>query len=72
MWKTAYFCTNCHGEVSWRTKMDSDGRCPLCGYKGKDACTIMDTKETAYKLVRINPFYKFWKPKFKRVWADAS
>ena len=72
MWKTAYFCVECKGEVSYYTRMHSYGRCPLCEYKGTHAGTIMDTKEVAYKRVRINPRYKFWKPQFKRVWAESS
>ncbi len=53
---TTRHCINCKKKVSFRTKMYSMGRCPHCGYKGMDACTIMDTIER-YEEV---PWWNFW------------
>ena len=60
MYKTAWFCVSCNGEVSYGQKMHSHGRCPLCGYKGEKACTILETYEVAYIRKRI-PSGSWWK-----------
>jgi hypothetical protein len=52
--------------------MHSSGRCPYCGYKGEYSGTIIDITERAYRLVRINPIWKFWKPQFKRVFKNED
>ena len=59
-WFSVYRCTECEKAVSHYTKMMSNGRCPMCGYKGYDACTIVNTYETAAR--RVYPtWWKFWK-----------
>ena len=61
MWRTEYRCESCKRAVSDHTKMYSNGRCPLCGYKGSSACTMMDVTEHAYRNVRCGPWWAFWK-----------
>ncbi len=46
--------------MSWDDKMYSHGRCRLCGHKGKDAVTVVETVERAYRFER--PWWQFWKP----------
>jgi DNA-directed RNA polymerase subunit RPC12/RpoP len=68
-WLSAYFCALCDGEMSWGAMMDSPaghGRCPHCGQKHKDACTIVECKERGYRWVYGGPFNLFRK---KREWA---
>lgn len=71
-YKTAYFCVKCNEEVSDYTRMDSHGRCPHCGFKGRHACTIMDTKERAYCIVWILPevWWKLWTIRAKREYQN--
>lgn len=57
-WKTAYLCVNCSREISDYTRMYSGGRCPLCGFKGESAGTIVDTKEKSYYLDHGKRMYK--------------
>lgn len=71
MWRTAYYCAECDGELTRHQKMYSDGRCPLCGHKGKYAGTIVNTTEKAYRLVRVAPWWKFWIKRFKREFAST-
>lgn len=67
-WFTELRCANCNTAVSYITKMTSYGRCPHCGYKGKDAVTIMETIEVPYRLRWTAPAWQFWvKP--ERVYA---
>lgn len=40
-WHPEYHCKTCDEVLSYNTKMNSDGVCPLCGYDSK--CTICDT-----------------------------
>jgi len=68
MWKTAYFCIECNHELSYGQKMGSHGRCPYCGHKGMSSGTIVDVVEKGYKLERINPVWKFWKPQYERIY----
>ena len=49
MWKTEYRCVNCKEVISYKDKMHSLGRCPLCGFKGEGACTIVETTEHGYR-----------------------
>lgn len=48
-WINKYFCKYCEHILSFEEKMDSHGRCPYCGKKGPNACTIIDTIEKAVK-----------------------
>lgn len=66
--KTTYYnlvvCENCYGELSSKQEIYSDGRCPLCGYKSKSACTVISSKDLAYTTKRIRTQWhpkKFWK-----------
>jgi len=61
MFYTAWFCVNCHSELSYNNRMYSHGRCSACGYKGKNAGTIVDTYEKAYTIEKI-PSGKWWIP----------
>lgn len=49
MYKTLFFCINCNEELTYKQKMYSYGRCPKCGFKDKNAATIVQTYEKAYK-----------------------
>lgn len=69
MWKTAWFCKNCHGELFFREKMHSHGRCPLCGHKAEGAVTVVATYECAYRMKWVGPWWKLWLPRV-RVYAD--
>jgi DNA-directed RNA polymerase subunit RPC12/RpoP len=59
-WYTGYFCINCNKKLSYHTVMYSNGRCPICGHKGKNAGTIIDTVEKAVRKVYHKPWYIFW------------
>ncbi len=61
MYHTEYRCVKCKGSMSWHVTMYRDGRCPLCGYKGPLAGTVVDCTEHAYKAVRIGKWWQFWK-----------
>lgn len=50
MWRTEYRCEDCRVAMSYSVMMSSGGRCRNCGYKGKNACTIVDCTEHAYRL----------------------
>lgn len=67
-WHTEFRCVSCAKPVSFFVKMDSHGRCPHCGHKGKDAGTVMNTTEHVYRLVPTGAWWQFWKPK-KRIYA---
>lgn len=71
MYLTAWFCKNCDHEMTFSVKMGSYGRCPYCGNKGINACTIIDTYEKAYKLKKINPIWMFWKKTFEREYLEG-
>ena len=60
VWKTEFRCTFCRTPVSYHTAMHSHGRCPHCGVKARNACTIMDTTEHAYKEERTTYGLGFW------------
>ncbi len=71
-WFTEYRCVECKKPINEIDKMYSDGRCPHCGFKHKNACTIVKTTEHAVKIVKkpIEPppkFWEFWKPKYIEV-----
>lgn len=58
-WFTLYRCVGCKGELSYTTMMYSEGRCPLCGFKHPDACTIVECSESAAR--RVYPsWWNFW------------
>ena len=59
-WHTEFSCAACQTIVSYRTKMDSHGLCPHCGYRGPGAVTIMHTVDRTYTNVRQAPWWKFW------------
>ena len=42
-WTPAWFCIKCHGRLSNHSVMYSNGMCPLCGYKDRQAGTIVET-----------------------------
>jgi predicted RNA-binding Zn-ribbon protein involved in translation (DUF1610 family) len=50
-WFTMYFCVDCKKRLSYSKVMYSHGVCPHCGYKGPDACTIVDTYEKSGRWV---------------------
>lgn len=56
-------CVNCKTYLSHHVVMYSHGRCPACGYKGPNACTIVDTIEEV-------GFWKGWWP--FREWVAKS
>lgn len=62
-WRNVNKCVNCKSILTRSELMDSDGRCPECGYKGLNAGTIVDVTEHAMKLITISwwdlkfPFY---------------
>jgi len=64
-WQTEYRCVSCKKPVTYEQKMRSHGRCPLCGYKDAEACTIMKTTERAYRLVRRA---LWWQPRPASWW----
>jgi len=66
MIKTEIRCANCKKPMSFHVEMYSRGRCPMCGFKGANSVTICETIEAPYRVVRINPFWKFWKKQFIR------
>lgn len=49
-WRNGWRCVSCKTEVSWHVKMNSHGRCPVCGHKGEQSSTIMDTEDFAYEV----------------------
>lgn len=59
-WRTEYRCVNCHDQMSFSTKMHSNGRCPNCGVKESSAGTIVRCYEVPYRLERTAPKWKFW------------
>lgn len=61
MYKSAYFCIACKEELTYNQKMDSNGRCPKCGFKSASAGTIVSVKERAYRWVKV-PSGKWWIP----------
>ena len=61
MYKTAWFCSSCEGELTDTQRMYSYGRCPLCGHKHERACTIVHTTDRAYKEVEV-PSGEWYKP----------
>ena len=70
-WKTAWFCANCHIEMTYNIKMYSNGRCPGCGHKANNAGSIVKTYEKGYQFTR--PWWKFWVSKYKnRIWMKEE
>jgi|GEM_PF-4213251 len=59
-WKTEYRCINCTSTVSFNTRMNSMGRCPHCGHKDSQSCTVMRVTEHAYRLARKGKWWQFW------------
>lgn len=49
-WQTGFLCIKCNEELSNLQRLHSHGRCPYCGYKDEYACTIVATKEFAYRF----------------------
>lgn len=66
MYRTAYFCVNCDGEMSDDTRRYNNGRCPLCGFKHPHARTFVACYERGYRLVPSEAapsWWEFWKRK---------
>ena len=59
-WRHSIHCVKCDQEMSDSTKMYSSGRCPYCGHKGRNAVTIVDTYERAYRNLYMKPLWMFW------------
>lgn len=55
-WKTEFYCVFCNHIISWRERMYSYGRCPYCGKKHENACTVMETYEKAYRWKKVGWF----------------
>lgn len=64
--KVAYFCFKCAEEVSRFQKFYNDAVCPKCGYRHPNALTIVETIDYSSTLIEINPWWKFWLPRYKR------
>ena len=65
-WNKAYFCKCCDREMSYGSKMDSNGTCPMCGViTGR---TICETNDRSYYYQCINKSWKFWKIRRIRIW----
>jgi hypothetical protein len=67
-WQNAHFCVSCKERLTRRERFDNDGRCPKCGFKGKHACSVIDTYERAYRIIELDsiPWWNFWtKPRTK-------
>lgn len=50
MWKVVHKCVNCKGVLNNTQRMYSGGCCPLCGYIGPHAGTIVDTVSSSIKV----------------------
>lgn len=57
-YKTIWFCIECDHKLTDHERMYSHGRCPYCGFKHKDACTIVKTREEA-KRIEEKKWYQF-------------
>jgi predicted RNA-binding Zn-ribbon protein involved in translation (DUF1610 family) len=45
------FCVSCNEILSSDEQMYSNGRCPKCGYKDEDACTVVKTYDRGYRWI---------------------
>lgn len=70
-WLTEYRCAACSHVVSDHTVMYSDGRCPYCAHKRGNS-TVMDTTEHAYRWIRIDPWWKFWRLAKREYHVDSD
>jgi len=52
-------CVNCNGILKNSQVMYSDGVCPLCGHKGANACTIVETVSDS-KAISEFEYYFGW------------
>jgi predicted RNA-binding Zn-ribbon protein involved in translation (DUF1610 family) len=61
-WKTAWYCVSCKERLNEDERYWSHGRCPHCGFKSKNACTIVESYERAYRIIELDsiPWWKFW------------
>ncbi len=59
------FCVNCDENLTEVEVMYSMGRCPLCGHKGKNACTIVAVNHKAAK--RVSPWWNIFTPRYQVV-----
>ena len=55
------FCKYCEEKLTTNQVMYSEGRCPLCGIKGENACTVVDIDEEAIwvekRFITINKIF---------------
>lgn len=68
-WKIEDQCINCNKILNFHEVYNSRGLCPKCGYKDKNAVTIVKTKEIPYRLARRSKWWEFWKPVI-RIYKD--
>lgn len=66
MYRSCKCCVECHGELTIDQVYYSHGVCPLCGHCRSKPSTVVDYYEKVYRLIRINPWWKFWKQQFER------
>ncbi|MDA8001017.1 MAG: hypothetical protein MPL62_06960 [Alphaproteobacteria bacterium] len=59
-YETAWFCEDCLGRLTYEQKMGSHGRCPLCGFKGEHAGTIVDVLERPVHCERVRKIFRVW------------
>ena len=58
-WFTIHRCVECKERLSGTQVMYSGGRCPHCGHKAPEACTIVSTVESAARRTKL-PWWNFW------------
>ena len=73
-WKIEYRCVHCKRVINCNMKMYSDGCCPYCGHKGKDAGTIIETTEHPYYNIKEGKRWQFWKSKTRiyKLWESTN
>lgn len=62
-------CVHCQHPMSKHTMMYSSGRCPYCGFKHPNACTIVKCTEHPYRVEKAGSFLFFF-PRYKRVFIE--
>jgi hypothetical protein len=71
-WRTAWFCITCDKELTRKEVIYNYGRCPYCGYKGKNASIFIEVYEKAYQFVKVGSLWKFWQPIVKRKYKEEQ
>ena len=71
-WRVSEHCVNCAGELA--ETYQTNGVCPLCGYKDKTAHAVVKTFDRVYKVrYKTIRWWEFWKsPESYRVYKNID